>query len=193
MKTYLAPALIACAVAICSSCYVYFTSLPFSASEVFMDRDLLGSWERGENGPRDFSAKYRFSRRSGTVMDVWTDSDHALAVTCRVGGARYLVVWDPGDKVAGAPKEFPGPYYAVVPYTVAGGRFTFRIFDLKKIGKLFQEKKLHGFKSGGGQWTPPSLYITSPAVEARKAFDEKGFDYYIAKGGEWNYTRAKEE
>ncbi|MBP7583361.1 MAG: hypothetical protein KBA61_04975 [Spirochaetes bacterium] len=193
MKAHGFSLLLACSVVFPSSCYIYFTSPPFTSSEMRMDEDLLGTWERAPESPRDFSAKYRFTRRSGTVMDVWGESDNFLAVTCRVGAARYLMVWDPDDKVTDAPKEFPGPYYTIIPYTVTGDRFTFRVFDLKKFGKLFQEKKLKGFSSGGGQWTPPSLYVTSPPSEARKAIEEKGFDYYyIAGEGEWSYRRVKE-
>jgi len=176
-----------------ASCYIYFTSPPFTASEMRIDEDLLGTWERDEKTPRDFSEIYRFTRRSGTVMDVRGKSDNFLAVACRVGASRYLMVWDPNDKVTDAPKEFPGPYYAIVPYTVTGDRLTFQILELKKFGALFQEKKVRGFSSGGGQWTPPSLYITSPSSEARKAIEEKGFGYFIWGEGEWNYRRVEEK
>ena len=192
MKTFAVSSLLACAVMFLSSCYVYFTTPPFLTSECRPDGELLGSWERDANSPRDFSSKYRFTRRSDTVMDVWMDSDQVLAVTCRVGGSRYLVAWDPNEKVAGAPREYPGPYYAVAPYYIRDGKFCFKYFDLKKFGKLFQDKKLKGFSIGGGQWTPPSLYVTSPPAEARKAIDEKGFDFYIAKEGEWTYKRTGE-
>ena len=71
-----------------ASCYIYFTDLPFTNSEIRMDSELLGTWERDPKGPRDFSAKYRFTRRSDTVMDVWGESDNFLAVACRVGALR---------------------------------------------------------------------------------------------------------
>jgi hypothetical protein len=193
MKALTVTALLACTVIILPSCYVYFTSPPFTTAEMRLDEELLGTWERDAKSPRDFSSKYRFTRRSATVMDVWAVSDNFLAVTCRVGGSRYLMIWDPDDRVADAPKEFPGPYFAIVPYTVTGDRFTFRIFDLKKFGKLFQETKLKGFTSGGGQWTPPSLYVTSPPADARKAIEEKGFEHFVWSEGVWNYHRVKEE
>ena len=99
--------LLACIVMFLSSCYVYFTSPPFLTSECRLDGELLGNWERDEGSPRDFSSKYRFTRRSDTVMDVWTENDHILAVTCRTGGSHYLMAWDPDEKVAGAPGEYP--------------------------------------------------------------------------------------
>lgn len=191
MKICTVTALILCAVGFFSSCYVYFTSPPFRASEHRFDDELLGYWERDAKSPRDLSSKYRFTRRSVTVMDVWADADHLLAVTYRIGDSRYIMAWDPKEKVESAPKEFPGPYFAVAAYSLKDGKLVFRGFDLKKFSKLYQEKKIRGFSIGGGQWAPPSLYITSPPAEARKAIGENGFKDLIWKEGEWLYNRSK--